>query len=49
MSPIAFNQRHLETLSQLLIAGGHHVVSELLTSSLERLGTFWPARAGALL
>ncbi|NTU78450.1 MAG: GAF domain-containing sensor histidine kinase [Chloroflexales bacterium] len=49
MSPIAINQRHLETLSQLLIAGGHHGVSELLTASLERLVSFWPARAGALL
>ncbi|HMQ30960.1 MAG TPA: GAF domain-containing sensor histidine kinase [Chloroflexaceae bacterium] len=49
MSPIAINQRHLETLSQLLIAGGHHGVSELLAASLERLVSFWPARAGALL
>lgn len=49
MSPIAINQRQLETLSQLLIAGGHHDVSELLTASLERLVSFWPARAGALL
>jgi len=49
MSPIAINQRQLETLSQLLIAGGHHGVSELLTASLERLISFWPARAGALL
>ncbi|RRR73839.1 MAG: GAF domain-containing protein [Candidatus Viridilinea halotolerans] len=49
MSPIAINQRQLETLSQLLIAGGHHGVSELLSASLERLVSFWPARAGALL
>ncbi|WP_129673019.1 GAF domain-containing sensor histidine kinase [Candidatus Chloroploca sp. Khr17] len=49
MSPIALNQRHLETLSQLLIAGGHQGVSELLASSLERLITFWPAQSGALL
>ncbi|NCC34568.1 MAG: GAF domain-containing protein, partial [Chloroflexia bacterium] len=49
MSPIALNQRHLETLSQLLIAGGHQGVSELLASSLERLVAFWPAQAGALL
>lgn len=49
MSPIAINQRQLETLSQLLIAGGHHDVSELLTASLERLVSFWPAQAGALL
>ncbi|EFO79329.1 GAF domain-containing protein [Oscillochloris trichoides DG-6] len=49
MSPIAFNQRQLETLSQLLIAGGHHDVSGLLAASLERLVSFWPAQAGALL
>lgn len=49
MSPIAINQRQLETLSQLLIAGGHHDVTELLAASLERLVSFWPARAGALL
>jgi signal transduction histidine kinase len=49
MSPIAINQRQLETLSQLLIAGGHHSVSELLQASLERLVTSWPAQAGALL
>ncbi|PDV99347.1 GAF domain-containing sensor histidine kinase [Candidatus Chloroploca asiatica] len=49
MSPIALNQRHLETLSQLLIAGGHQGVSELLAASLERLVAFWPAQAGALL
>lgn len=49
MSPIAINQRQLETLSQLLIAGGHHSVSELLQASLERLISSWPARAGALL
>ncbi|NTW98158.1 MAG: GAF domain-containing sensor histidine kinase [Oscillochloris sp.] len=49
MSPIAINQRQLETLSQLLIAGGHHDVSGLLAASLERLVAFWPAQAGALL
>jgi signal transduction histidine kinase len=49
MSPIAINQRQLETLSQLLIAGGHHSVSELLQASLERLVSSWPAQAGALL
>lgn len=49
MSPIAINQRQLETLSQLLIAGGHHDVTDLLAASLERLISFWPARAGALL
>jgi signal transduction histidine kinase len=49
MSPIAINQRQLETLSQLLIAGGHHDVSELLSASLERLVSFWPAQSGSLL
>ncbi len=49
MSPIAINHRQLETLSQLLTAGGHHNVDELLAASLERLISFWPARAGALL
>jgi signal transduction histidine kinase len=49
MSPIAINQRQLENLSQLLIAGGHHDVSELLQASLERLVASWPALAGALL
>jgi signal transduction histidine kinase len=49
MSPIAINQRQLETLSQLLIAGGHHDVAELLAASLDRLVAFWPAQAGALL
>lgn len=49
MSPIAINQRQLETLSQLLIAGGHHDVAELLAASLDRLVAFWPAQAGALI
>ncbi|PMP86340.1 MAG: histidine kinase, partial [Chloroflexus aggregans] len=49
MPPLAINQRQLETLSQLLIAGGHHEVADLLQSSLDRLIAFWPAQAGALL
>lgn len=49
MPPLAINQRQLETLSQLLIAGGHHEVADLLQASLERLIAFWPAQAGALL
>ncbi len=49
MTQTLVKQRHFETLSQLLIAGGHHSVSELLTASLERLIAFWPARAGALM
>ncbi|ACL25682.1 GAF domain-containing sensor histidine kinase [Chloroflexus aggregans] len=49
MPPLAINQRQLETLSQLLIAGGHHEVPDLLQASLDRLIAFWPAQAGALL
>jgi signal transduction histidine kinase len=49
MSPVTLDQRQLETLSQLLIAGGHQDVAELLAASLERLVQFWPARAGALM
>jgi signal transduction histidine kinase len=49
MSHVSLDQRQLETLSQLLIAGGHQDVAELLAASLERLVHFWPARAGALL
>jgi signal transduction histidine kinase len=43
------DQRQLQTLGQLISAGGHHDVHGLLHSSLERLVAFWPARAGALL
>ncbi len=49
MSPLTIDQRQLETLSQLLIAGGHQDVEELLAASLERLASFWPAQAGALI
>ncbi len=49
MTPTALEQAHLKTLSQLLAAGGHQEVSDLLRSSLERLINFWPAKAGALL
>jgi signal transduction histidine kinase len=49
MSPLTLDQVQLQTLSQLLAAGGHHEVSELLKASLERLVAFWPAHAGALL
>jgi signal transduction histidine kinase len=49
MSPLTIDQRQLETLSQLLIAGGHQDVEELLSASLERLVNFWPAQAGALI
>src|SRR5689334_19581198 len=43
------DQRQLQTLGQLLTAGGHHDVRGLLASSLERLVAFWPAQGGALL
>ncbi|MFP4438240.1 MAG: GAF domain-containing sensor histidine kinase [Chloroflexaceae bacterium] len=49
MSPLTLDPRQLETLSQLLIAGGYHDVAELLGASLERLVAFWPAQAGALI
>lgn len=49
MSPLTLDQVQLETLSQLLMAGGHKDVPDLLASSLERLVEFWPAQAGALL
>lgn len=48
MGPLTLDLRQIETLSQLLIAGGHHDVEDLLKSSLERLIAFWPAQAGAL-
>ena len=47
--PALIDQRQLQTLGQLLIAGGHHDVKGLLEASLERLVTFWPAQGGALL
>lgn len=49
MSPLTLDPRQLETLSQLLIAGGYHDVAELLGAALERLVAFWPAQAGALI
>jgi signal transduction histidine kinase len=49
MSPLTLDQSQLETLGQLLAAGGHHDVADLLRSSLARLVAFWPAQAGALL
>jgi signal transduction histidine kinase len=49
MPPLTIDQRQLQTLSQLLTAGGHHDVRGLLAGSLERLVTFWPAQGGALL
>lgn len=49
MAPLLFDQRQLETLSQMLIAGGHQNVAELLRASMERLAAFWPAQSAALL
>ncbi|WP_288089696.1 GAF domain-containing sensor histidine kinase [Roseiflexus sp.] len=49
MAPLLVDQRQLQTLSQLISAGGHQDVHELLQASLERLVAFWPAQGGALL
>ncbi|KPV51318.1 histidine kinase, partial [Kouleothrix aurantiaca] len=49
MPPISTEQRQLHTLGQLLSAGGYQDVPAMLRASLERLVTFWPAQAGALL
>lgn len=49
MSPSSIDQRQLQTLGQLISAGGHHDVPSLLRGSLERLITFWPAQAGTLI
>jgi signal transduction histidine kinase len=49
MSPVTFDQRQLQTLGQLISAGGHTDVQGMLQSSLERLITFWPALGGALI
>ena len=49
MPSLTTNQRQLQILGQLLIAGGHHDVQGLLAASLERLIQFWPAQGGALL
>ena len=49
MPSLTTNQRQLQILGQLLIAGGHHDVRGLLAASLERLVQFWPAQGGALL
>lgn len=49
MPPFTIDQRQLQTLSQLLSAGGHQDVRGLLQSSLERLVAFWPALGGSLI
>jgi len=49
MAPLLVDQRQLQTLGQLISAGGHQDVHELLQASLERLIALWPAQGGALL
>jgi len=46
---MTIEQRQLQTLGQLLSAGGHQDVPAMLRASLERLVSFWPAQAGALI
>jgi signal transduction histidine kinase len=49
MSTDALDQQQMQTLGQLLSAGGQNDVPSLLRASLDRLVAFWPAQAGALL
>lgn len=49
MPSLSIDQRQLETLGQLISAGGQQDVPGLLRASLARLVAFWPAEAGALL
>lgn len=49
MAPLTFDQRQLQTLGQLISAGGHADVHAMLETSLERLVAFWPAEGGALI
>jgi len=49
MPPTSFDQRQLQTLGQLLSAGGHQDVPAMLRASLDRLVAFWPADGGALI
>ncbi|HEU5087238.1 MAG TPA: GAF domain-containing sensor histidine kinase [Roseiflexaceae bacterium] len=49
MSTTTIDQRQLQTLGQLLSAGGHSDVNAMLEASLGRLMAFWPALGGALL
>jgi signal transduction histidine kinase len=49
MAPTTLDSRQLQTLGQLLSAGGHQEVPAMLRASLERLVAFWPAEAGALI
>jgi signal transduction histidine kinase len=49
MASLTFDQRQLQTLGQLISAGGYTDVHGMLQSSIERLITFWPAQGGALI
>jgi signal transduction histidine kinase len=49
MALTTIDQRQLQTLGQLLSAGGHSDVHSMLQASLGRLTAFWPAQGGALL
>jgi signal transduction histidine kinase len=49
MPPTTLDPRQLQTLGQLLSAGGHQDVPAMLRASLDRLIAFWPAEAGALI
>jgi signal transduction histidine kinase len=49
MPPLTFDQRQLQTLAQLISAGGYTDVGGMLQSSIERLVAFWPAQGGALI
>jgi signal transduction histidine kinase len=49
MSNATFDPRQLQTLSQLISAGGYTDVQRMLQASLERLISIWPAQGGALL
>ena len=49
MPAMTIDQRHLQTLGQLLSAGGYQDVGGMLRASLDRLVAFWPAEAGALI
>jgi len=49
MPPTTIDQRQLQTLGQLLSAGGHQDVPAMLRASLDRLVAFWPAQSGALM
>src|SRR5690242_5304744 len=49
MSTEALDQQQMQTLGQLLSAGGQNDVPSLLRASLDRLIASWPAQAGALI